>query len=344
MAETKPNNYPQPGDSGNTLGIVVNQTSPDLFTYLDSVPNTPDAIEKESQKLAKERKEAEKALEEAKLAVKTGEKIDLKPLYERLTQIKDAQWGLYEKARDAGIAGDVPALRELTSDEFGKVGSTVGMAVAAALGSLWGGRFLPPKGGAQKLPQKTPEPKPPQKTPPKPKPDEEGAHIKGKVPPKRRPSRRCELVPYKELQCDAGQEAHHVVPDWMLRTGKRGGPERIPGMPSLDEGPAICLEKGSGGEHNAAHKSTDPLAQRVGKSGKATGTPGTITLGQGKAISSRAIEKATKGGCSRADIMKQLNEQFKAHNDAILRAVKDSRKVTDEMKNILNPKAPEGDI
>jgi len=91
-------------------------------------------------------------LEEAKAAVKAGAKIDLQPLYQRLTQIKDAQWGLYEKARNAGVVGDVPALRELTSDEFGKIGSTVGMAVAAALGSLWGGRFLPPKGGALKPP------------------------------------------------------------------------------------------------------------------------------------------------------------------------------------------------
>ena len=84
-------------------------------------------------------------------------------------------------------------------------------------------------------------------------------------------------------------------------------------------------------------KDTDRPAARVGKSGKATGTPGTIKLGQAKAISSRAIEKATggpkKGGCSREDIKKQLDEQFKAHDDAILRAVKDAWKVTDEIRN-----------
>ena len=159
-----------------------------------------------------------------------------------------------------------------------------------------------------------------------------GGYDKGRK--KRRPGRRCELVPYKELQCDEGQEAHHVVPDWMLRLGKRGGPERIPGMPSLEDGPAICLEKGGGKEHNTAHRHTDRPAARIGRSGRATGTPGTFRLGQAKAISSRAIEKATKGGCARADIRRQLDEHFRAHNDAILRAVKDARNVTEEIRNI----------
>jgi hypothetical protein len=166
----------------------------------------------------------------------------------------------------------------------------------------------------------------------------DGTKIKGKV--KRKPSRRCELVPYDELLCEAGQEAHHVIPDWMLRMGKRGGPDRIPEMPSLESGPAICLEKGAGKEHNTAHKHTDRPAQRIGKGGGATGVAGTITLGQGKTISSRAIEKATGGkkggGCTREDIKKQLDEKFKAPEDSKLRGVKDSRKVTDAIRDALN--------
>jgi hypothetical protein len=162
-----------------------------------------------------------------------------------------------------------------------------------------------------------------------------GGHSK-KV--KRKPGRRCELVPYDELQCETGQEAHHVVPDWMLRTGKRGAAgQQLPDMPSLAKGPAICLEKGAGEEHNLAHKHTDKVAQRVGRAGKSTGTPGTIQLGQAKAISSRAIEKSTggpaKGGCSRQDIQQQLDEKFKAPDSAKVRAVKDSRKVTDEIRD-----------
>ncbi len=67
---------------------------------------------------------------------------------------------------------------------------------------------------------------------------------------------------------------------------------------------------------------------------------------KGKAISSRAIEKATGGknggGCDRKDIQKQLDEQFKAHNDTLLRGVKDSRRVTDAIKNAVTRK--DGDI
>lgn len=200
-------------------------------------------------------------------------------------------------------------------------------------------------------PTKTPAPAPAPKAPPPPAAAEVkaaggsgGAYVKGKT--KRRPRRRCELVPYNELECPPGNDRHHVVPDWMLRQGKRGGLERIPDMPSLDEGPAICLENGSGKEHDTAHKHTDRPAARVGREGTATGTPGTISLGQAKKISARAIEKSTggpkKGGCSRADIQKQLDEQFKAHNDAVLRAIKDARSITQEIKNAVD--RPTGDI
>jgi hypothetical protein len=130
-----------------------------------------------------------------------------------------------------------------------------------------------------------------------------------------------------------------VVPDWMLRMGKRGVSETIAGMPSLDEGPAICLERGAGEEHSTAHKHTDKVAQRVGKNGATTGVPGTVKLGDAKKISSRAIEKATggkgKGGCTRKETQDQLDQQFKTHNDALVRAVKDARKVTDAIKNAL---------
>lgn len=157
---------------------------------------------------------------------------------------------------------------------------------------------------------------------------------------KRKPKRRCELVPYDELECEPGQEAHHVVPDWMLRLGKRGGLERIANLPSLAKGPAICLEGGSGKEHNTAHKHTDRPAQRVAKKGAGAGIPGTLQLGQAKAISSRAIEKATGGkkggGCDRKDIKKQLDENFKAPDETLLRGVKNARSVTQAIKYALS--------
>lgn len=168
----------------------------------------------------------------------------------------------------------------------------------------------------------------------------------GKQTTKRKPKRRCELVPYDELQCEPGQQAHHVVPDWMLRMGKRGGEERIPGMPSLASGPAICLEGGSGEAHNVAHRHTDRPAERIARSGRTTGMAGTLKLGQAKVISARAIEKATGGkqggGCDRQDIRQQLDQHFRSPEDSPLRGVKDARKVTESLKEALKPTGPRG--
>jgi hypothetical protein len=181
---------------------------------------------------------------------------------------------------------------------------------------------------------------PPARKPPPPPPRAGGGGNDGqRIRPtrKRKSRRRCELVPYDELQCAEGQEAHHVIPDWMLRLGKRGGTERIPDMPSLAKGPAICLEKGAGKPHTTAHKHTDRPAQRIARSGRGSGTPGTITLGQAKGISARAIEKATggkgRGGCEKGDIRRQLDEQFKGHDQALLRGVRDARQVTEGIRN-----------
>jgi hypothetical protein len=294
-------------------GKPTSPTRPDVsktHEYLDSV-KTKDDIKSEWGRLNSELKSANEA----------GNR-------QRAMQIKDAQAGLADKANKAGLTPkDMP---------LGTVGMDIKTAegIGAATASLEGA--LEKKAYTKAMAQMAAIVK-----------AKKGGYSEGKAKGKRKPKRRCELVPYNELKCEKGQEAHHVVPDWMLRTGKRGGAERIPNMPSLAKGPAICLEGGRGKEHNTAHKHTDRPAQRVGKNGSTTGVAGTITLGQGKAISSRAIEKATGGkkggGCSRKDIQKQLDEQFKAHNDALLRGVKDARKVTDSIKGAVNPTLPRGD-
>lgn len=61
-----------------------------------------------------------------------------------------------------------------------------------------------------------------------------------------------------------------------------------------------------------------------------------LTLGQGKTIGARAVEKATQGRCGRADIHRQLDAQFKAPDNALLRGVKDARRVTDKVRGVLN--------
>lgn len=302
QAATKPNAYARPGAIGNTQGIVVAQTSPappggeNNPPVLPETPEEKNFLERAKEGLQQQIDAAVEARGDSKLAMATG------AIATALNEVfmPTALWELIPIGKAAKIAKKGAELAGIA-----KKGDAAPKAAITSRQASGGGN---------------------------------GGHIKGKK--KRPPKRRCELVPYKELQCAQGQEAHHVVPDWMLRLGKRGGPEQIPGMPSLDEGPAICLEKGAGKEHNTTHKHIDRPAARIGRSGKATGTRGTITLGQGKAIAARAIEKATggpgKGGCSRADIRQQLDQQFKAHDEALLRAVKDASKVTDKIRDALN--------
>jgi hypothetical protein len=84
----------------------------------------------------------------------------------------------------------------------------------------------------------------------------------------------------------------------------------------------------------------------VAKNGASAGVRGTLKLGQAKAISSKAIGKATGGkkggGCDPEDIRKQLDKQFNAHDDTLVRGVKDARKVTEAIKDAT--KRTTGDI
>lgn len=66
-----------------------------------------------------------------------------------------------------------------------------------------------------------------------------------------------------------------------------------------------------------------------------TVNPGAIRLGQAKKISSRAIEKATQGQCTRAEIQKQLDGMFEARDQVVVRAVKHAGKVKDDVRNVL---------
>ena len=85
----------------------------------------------------------------------------------------------------------------------------------------------------------------------------------------------CIVGPYNKIKdkCPDGQQAHHIIPDTLNRTSNRGqgakGIGRIPGMPTLGDGPAICLAgqaKVEGSEHNTAHQADRDireLAQRT---------------------------------------------------------------------------------
>ncbi|MFD1882497.1 DUF4150 domain-containing protein [Paracoccus pacificus] len=71
--------------------------------------------------------------------------------------------------------------------------------------------------------------------------------------------KKCEVGRYGKMRkiCGGyGMQAHHIVPDWTLRYGSRTSGDRIPNMPSLADGMAICVAGQAATndtEHNRAH-------------------------------------------------------------------------------------------
>jgi hypothetical protein len=127
----------------------------------------------------------------------------------------------------------------------------------------------------------------------------------------------CGIKPYKDQKCAKGQQAHHIVPDYALRYGTRDqakrGEGRIPGMPSIDDGPSICLggqAKTQGSDHNKAHEGTDPRIVGVGND-VSKGPLGTAPIGE---ILDIAIEEVGK-------VKPHCKEQIKAKVDEAFKDV-----------------------
>lgn len=86
-----------------------------------------------------------------------------------------------------------------------------------------------------------------------------------------------------------GMQAHHIVPDWTLRYGTRNdGTQRIPNMPSLNDGMAICVMGNASvveTEHNRAHFA-DGAIEAIGKNST---PPYTATVASVVGASSEAM-------------------------------------------------------
>ena len=111
----------------------------------------------------------------------------------------------------------------------------------------------------------------------------------------RKPKCRCIVRKYKDIkdrcmvECGSTSQAHHIVPDYLLRYGTRPQPNdtRIPPPegsakpPDLKNGPAICLDGGAstrGSEHNTAHLGDRDIAANV-STGNQKGPPICIEKG-----------------------------------------------------------------
>ena len=251
---------------------------------------------------------------------------------------RDAEIAKYEQERrDALARGDKKAAQEAdlkaaqVMDEpktLGDIGQEAGGILGKVFGARMGkgrGRTNPrnttasPAPAPASKPTATPAPPPANATPTTAN-GSGGGYSKGT---RRRPKHKCELMPYEDMICDG--EKHHVVPDWTLRTGsstaKKDAATRIPGTPAYEDGLAICISKE---EHKGIHKSVDRQIE-------AAASGGTVAMGKAKEISGK--EAAKRSGCNPKNIQKQLDRKIKTPDDALVRGVKDARKVTDEMKS-----------
>jgi hypothetical protein len=132
---------------------------------------------------------------------------------------------------------------------------------------------------------------------------------------------KCDIKPYGKQKCPSKQQAHHIVPDYVLRVGTRGDAvkniNRIPGMPSLNDGPSICLSGGSRvkrTKHNDAHSGTDKRISDAGK--RSDGPDGTAPMGEIILISALAMAEVMPECYDK--IMSAVKEAFKDVDPKVL--------------------------
>lgn len=138
----------------------------------------------------------------------------------------------------------------------------------------------------------------------------------------------CEPEPYDENKCSEGEAAHHIIPDFILRVGTRLDPGlRMPGAPSLGNGPSICLNKD---DHTEVHRQiSDGMRAKLSSNG-------TITLKDVLDISIDALDKV-KPDCKR-QFEKPIRDAFKdIPADTLGRGL---MKTTAELRDLLTKSWP----
>ncbi|WP_372574332.1 DUF4150 domain-containing protein [Ruegeria jejuensis] len=168
---------------------------------------------------------------------------------------------------------------------------------------------------------------------PKPEPEPELEEDPLPVPPpgtgaritqRQRYRKKCEVDRYGRMSKICGQygmQAHHIVPDYTLRYGTRKegeeGINRIPNMPSLDDGMSICVVGNAATEeteHNRAHFADAAIAEL----GLGADPPHTARLADVVRESRRAMV-AVRPDCA-AQIVRALAQQYGPRNpDQLLR-------------------------
>jgi hypothetical protein len=119
------------------------------------------------------------------------------------------------------------------------------------------------------------------------------------------PNDPCRTGRFDELECESGEHRHHIISDYIIRAGRRlETATRLPGAPSLGEGPSICLDPDT---HRTIHRNMDARVAALGSSG---------TLADVKRIAMEEIEAAKPECASKLDdIRQQLEDAFQNMGD-----------------------------
>lgn len=110
----------------------------------------------------------------------------------------------------------------------------------------------------------------------------------------------CKTGPYDDLECDPGEHRHHIISDYVIRAGRRADTSmRLPGAPSLGEGPSICVSPET---HRTIHRRMDHDVSQLGAG---------ATLEDVKKIAMDVLEEV-KPECASTmqDIRQQLDDAF----------------------------------
>jgi len=139
---------------------------------------------------------------------------------------------------------------------------------------------------------------------------EAGVRVEGQPDP-------CNPGAHGKNNCPPGEDSHHIIADYIMRLGTRKEPGvRLPGAPSLNDGPAICLTEK---EHARVHQLMDGAIKAAG------GDAGTVSFEKAKQIAYEALGEAKKD--CKGKFEAATDEYFKnVPEDALARAFKTAPK------------------
>ncbi len=294
-SQVKPNHQSPPGPIGNTQGLIVPDTAPNLHG------NNAPAI-----KPTKEEKSWWESW--GSDVIHTG--LDVVGLIPGVGEIADGANALIYLAEGDKVNAAISAAAMIPGAGMAATGAKYGKKVVGAVAegvAKKGGREVAEATAEKGVKEATEE-------------TAEQAAKKGKPGGKDKGNPRCILRPFSPDTCKAeGRTGHHVVPDRVFRTGPRGSSH--PYGITEAQGLVICVDGANASrskEHGQIHALYDPLERVAGLAGN---PPGTAKLGILEAAGAFSAGKIT--GCNPILLEAQLRayHQLKGLNvDTVVRA------------------------